>query len=381
VDVPGQLASIGGLTLLTYALIEANNHGWTSPLIVGCLSGSVLLLVLFVLVQARSAEPMMPLGLFAKPAFSMANLTIAVVGFALIGATFFFAQYFQTIRGYTAFGSGLATLPATIGLCCCAPISTRMASRWGFRVPVVLGAILGGAGLLTLTTLAPETEFAAIWWRLVLFGVGFGLMLAPLAAVVVTSVPPWRAGLASAINATARQIGAVFGVAVLGTVVSHSFATGLTHRLAALHLPPSVTATVTAQLTQHSSTPAPSNAPPAVIAAIRAAAGNAFTDALHTAFTVAGVAVLLLVIPCWLTLRAPRPLPATPPAAANHPLSAPRTAPTPSSHAPKPLPPMVEPAHPWYGNVPAQPLFDPSRTGRPSTTFHWFADDPAALSD
>jgi EmrB/QacA subfamily drug resistance transporter len=369
VDVLGQVTSIGGLTLLTYALIEANSRGWSSPLIVGCLGGAAVLLVAFIAVQARSAEPMMPLQLFAKPAFSMANLTIAVVGFAMIGTTFFFAQYFQTIRGYTAFASGLATLPATIGLCFCAPISTRMASRWGFRTPVVLGAVVGGGGLLTLRALGPATPFAEIWWRLALFGVGFGLMLAPLAAVVVTSVPPWRAGLASAINTTARQLGAVLGVAVLGTVVSHSFASGIADRLAALHLPPAVTETLTTQLTERSSAPPPATAPPAVVAAIRTAAGTAFTDALHTAFTLAGVAVLLLAVPCWLTLRA-HPAPATP---------IPETVPA----MPKPLPPFPDAARPWYGHVAPQPLFDPQRPIRPSTAFNWFRDpaEEAALPD
>jgi EmrB/QacA subfamily drug resistance transporter len=306
-DLPGQLAAVGGLTLLTYALIEANDKHWGSPLIIGCLLGAGVLLAAFVVVQARSAAPTIPLGLFRQPAFSMANLATAVVGFALIGATFFFAQYFQTVLGYTAFRSGQAGLPATIGMAVTAPLAARMAARWGFRVPVVVGGVLGGTGLVSLAWLTPDLPYGNLWWRLALFGVGCGLMVAPLAAVVITTVPARRAGLASAVNNTSRQVGSVFGVAVLGTLVQQGFAAHIGSRLAALRLPPAVTAALAQQLAHRSSAPPPSSAPPAVVAAVRAAAGAAFTDALHLAFVVAGLALLVLVLPCWFALRSARP--------------------------------------------------------------------------
>ncbi len=306
-DLPGQVAAIGGLTLLTYALIEANDKHWGSPLIVGCLVGAGVMLVVFVVVQARSAEPTIPLGLFRQPAFSMANLAIAVVGFALIGATFFFSQYFQTVRGYSAFASGRAGLPATVGMFVFAPVAARMAARWGFRIPVVVGSLLGGTGLVSLVGLTPDMPYASLCWRLALFGVGCGLMIAPLAAVVITTVPPWRAGLASAVNNTSRQVGAVFGVAVLGTLVQQGFASRIVDRLGALRLPPAVTSALAEQLAHRSSAPPPSTAPPAVVTAVHRAAGAAFTDALHTAFLAAGLSLLALLLPCWFALRASRP--------------------------------------------------------------------------
>jgi EmrB/QacA subfamily drug resistance transporter len=353
-DVPGQLTSIGGLTLLTYALIEANNRGWTSPMILGCLVGALMLLVTFGVVQARSSHPMMPLALFAKPTFSVSNLAITIVGFAMIGSTFFFSQYFQSVRGYSAFESGWATLPATLGMCT-APVATRMAARWGFRVPVVLGAALAGTGLLALTVLSPVTSYATIGWRLAIFGMGFGLMLAPLAATVVMAVPPPRAGLASAINNTARQLGAVLGVAALGTVVQHAFTTNVVTRLSALGLPPEVATSVAARASHHAA--APANTPPAVLAAT----GTAFTDALHIAFAVAGAAVLAMIIPCWLALRVSRPVAAAP---------QPQAPATPA--VPKPFPPLADAPHPWYGNVAAQQLYARSRREPYVPLFDWF---------
>src|SRR5204862_1865686 len=109
-------------------------------------------------------------------------------------------------------------------------------------------------------------------------------------------------------------VGSVFGVAVLGTVVQQGFAAHIGSRLAALRLPPAVTAALAQQLAHRSSAPPPATAPPAVVSAVRAAAGAAFTDALHLAFVVGGLALLVLVLPCWFTLRPARPTaePATP---------------------------------------------------------------------
>lgn len=378
-DVPGQLAAIGGLTLLTYALIEAHEKHWGSTLILGCLIGAAVLLTAFVVVQARSAHPTVPLGLFRQPAFSMANLAIAVVGFALIGATFFFAQYFQTVRGDTAFVSGLAGLPATLGMFVFAPVAARMAGRWGFRTPVVLGGLLGGAGLVSLVALTPDMPYAQVAWRLALFGIGCGLMIAPLAAVVITTVPPWRAGLASAINNTSRQVGAVFGVAVLGTLVQQGFASAIVDRLSVLRLPPAVSATLAEQLSHRSSAPPPSTAPPAVVAAVKHAAGAAFTDALHTAFLVAGIALLLLVVPCWLALRDSRPM-ALPVGGPGGP---------PVGAVSKPIAPGYdETTRPPHQGVPvAHQLYDPwDAEQRAAGEFTWFDESarggqPGALAD
>ncbi|HEX6779131.1 MAG TPA: DHA2 family efflux MFS transporter permease subunit, partial [Ktedonobacterales bacterium] len=113
VDVPGQALVIAGLGALTYALIEGESDGWTSPLILSLLAGAAVLLVAFFIVEARVREPLLPLQLFKNAVFSTANAAATLLGFALIGTVFFMSQYFQSVQGYSALGSGLRTLPAT----------------------------------------------------------------------------------------------------------------------------------------------------------------------------------------------------------------------------------------------------------------------------
>lgn len=303
IDGLGQVVAIVGLSLLTYALIEGNNKHWGSPLIVGCLVGAGLSLATFVLVQARTTQPMVPLDLFRQRVFSAANLAILVVGFALIGAAFFFAQFFQIVQGSSAFLSGVDLLPMTLAMFFCAPLSTWLAAKVGFRVPVLVGSLLAGGSLVSFVILQPDSSYALLVWPLTAFGIGFGLLLAPLVAAVITAVPPWRAGLASGINNTSRQVGAVFGVAVLGTIVEHLFTTHLTSKLAALPLPPGAAGSIVTQLTERGNSTPPADAPPFIVEQITQAANEAYTDGLRTAFLVAGIVMLAVVPLCALLLR------------------------------------------------------------------------------
>src|SRR5207237_1360859 len=110
---PGQVLAVGGLLALTFALIEGNRLGWGSTLIVALLAGAVVLLAGFVALEARSAEPMLPLSLFSRAAVSGATASTLIFGFALLGTVFFSAQYFQAIQGFSPLQSGLRSLPLT----------------------------------------------------------------------------------------------------------------------------------------------------------------------------------------------------------------------------------------------------------------------------
>jgi DHA2 family methylenomycin A resistance protein-like MFS transporter len=297
IDVPGQALAIAGLLALIYALIEGQADGWGSPLIVALFIAAAALLVVFLFVEARVREPLLPLGLFKSATFSTANFAALIVGFALMGAVFFIAQYFQEVQGYTALQSGERTLPNTIGIFIMAPLAGRITARFGPRLPVAFGALLSGVALLLLTRLTPTTGYAAIWWNLGMLGVGFGLMLTPITSAVLAATPPQRAGLASSMVNTSRQVGSVLGIAVLGAVVENQEAQNLASNFTGLHIPAhlgdtlaNAIATAGADAGQlHLATRLP-----LAVSALRGIIGQSFTEALHPSFVISGVALLVV---------------------------------------------------------------------------------------
>ncbi|WP_285582126.1 MFS transporter [Actinoallomurus iriomotensis] len=232
-DIAGQALSIVGVGALTFGLIAAGDHGWTSALILGALAVAAVLLASFVAVEARVMTPMLPLRLFRRRLFTVSNTAMAVVGFALMGSAFFFSQFFVFVQGRSVLSAGVQTLPCSLAMVIIGPYAGRVAARFGFRVVVTAGLALAAVGLLTLSTVHHATGYGTVWWRLAVVGVGFGLAMSPLTGAAVSSVNPQDSGLASGVSSTARQIGAILGVAVLGAVVrtrqSHgaTFETGL----------------------------------------------------------------------------------------------------------------------------------------------------------
>jgi DHA2 family methylenomycin A resistance protein-like MFS transporter len=219
IDVPGTVLSVLGVGTLTYGLIEGGARGWTSPLILGSFVAGSVLLAAFVAVEARRSAPMLPLRLFRGRLFSVSNTAMVVVGFALMGSSFFFSQFFVYVQGSSIQRAGLQTLPTSLAMVVVSPYAGRLAARYGFRVVVTAGLALAGPGLLTLGMVHAHTGYGNVWWRLALVGAGFGLTMSPLTGAAIQAVSPQEGGLASGISSTTRQIGAVLGVAVLGAIV------------------------------------------------------------------------------------------------------------------------------------------------------------------
>ncbi|WP_410588749.1 DHA2 family efflux MFS transporter permease subunit [Amycolatopsis sp. lyj-23] len=218
IDVPGTALSVLGVGALTYALIEGGSRGWTSPAVLGAFAASAVLLGCFVAVERRSAAPMLPPGLFRQPGFAVPVMAMLAVGFALMGSSFFFSQFFVQVQGSSILRAGLQTLPTPVAMVVVSPFAGRLAARHGFRVVVTAGLTLAGLGLVTLGGVHAGTGYGAVWWRLAIAGIGFALAMSPLTAAAIQAVDPRDGGLASGISSTARQIGAVLGVAVLGAV-------------------------------------------------------------------------------------------------------------------------------------------------------------------
>ncbi|WP_329521521.1 DHA2 family efflux MFS transporter permease subunit [Spirillospora sp. NBC_01491] len=219
IDIPGTVLSALGVGALTYGLIEGGSRGWTSPLILGAFAAAVVILALFVVVEGRGATPMLPLRLFRQQLFTVSNTAMVVVGFALMGSSFFFSQFFVNVQGSSILRAGLQTLPTTLAMVVVSPFASRLAARYGFRIVVTVGLVLAGAGLVALGQVHADTGYGNVWWRLAIVGVGFALTMSPLTGATIQAVSPQEGGLASGVSSTTRQIGAVLGVAVLGAIV------------------------------------------------------------------------------------------------------------------------------------------------------------------
>ncbi|WP_030673765.1 MFS transporter [Streptomyces cellulosae] len=219
IDIPGTVLSVLGVGVLTYGLIEGGARGWTSPVILGSFAAAVIFLAAFIAVEARRTSPMLPLRLFGQRLFTVSNTAMVVVGFALMGSSFFFSQFFVYVQGSSILRAGLQTLPVSLAMVIVSPYAGRLAARCGFRIVVTTGLVLAGLGLLALGMVHADTGYANVWWRLGVAGTGFALTLSPLTGAAIQAVSPQEGGLASGISSTTRQIGSVLGVAVLGAIV------------------------------------------------------------------------------------------------------------------------------------------------------------------
>lgn len=305
-DLAGQLLAILTLGSLTFAMIEGNSRGWTSPAILALLAIAVVGLPAFLLVESRRADPMLALGFFRDPSFSSANAIAMLVGFALLGFVFFNTLYFQTVQGYTPLQAGLRFAPSTLVIVVVAPIAGRLASRYGYWVPVAAGTALGGAALLLFTRSQAGTPYMELLGPLLLLGLGLGLTISPMTAAAVAGMPPEQAGVAAATINTTRQVGGALGVAVLGAIVTARFSAVLPSRLEQLHLPSAIQARIEAAASQGVSGAAGAGSGGGRSGALHDAVGGAFVTGIHSAYLVSGSGLLVASLLALFLLR-PRP--------------------------------------------------------------------------
>jgi EmrB/QacA subfamily drug resistance transporter len=219
-DLPGLVSSAVGLFALTYALIEANSHGWTSPEILSLFGAAVVALVLFVLLERHQRVPMLDLTLFRNGTFSGANLAMLLVALAMFGIFFFNSLFLQRILGYSAIQTGAVFLPMTVLIILVAPLAGRLSDRIGSRWLIGSGMSLLSLSLVLFAQLDQQSSFWNILPGLLVGGFGMALTMTPTTAAAMGAVPVDKAGVGSAVLNAFRQVGGSLGIAIMGALVS-----------------------------------------------------------------------------------------------------------------------------------------------------------------
>ncbi|MBV8162078.1 MAG: MFS transporter [Acidimicrobiia bacterium] len=219
-DWPGLLLSSLGMGTLILAVIQAPDWGWGSTATIGTLTAGLLVVAAFIAVERRTAEPMMDVTLFRNPRFTAASGSITIGFFVLAGFSFLMTQYFQFIKGYTPFGTGVRLLPVAISIAVAAVVGTRLAVRIGNNAVVGAGLALWGGAILWIATVNASTPYSVIVAQMLMGGGGLGLITAPATEAIIGAVPTEKAGVGSAVNDATRLFGAALGVAVIGSVAA-----------------------------------------------------------------------------------------------------------------------------------------------------------------
>ena len=221
-DVPGLVTSALGLFALSYALIEANQYGWTSPRIIGAFAVAAVSLAAFILLEMRQRLPMLDLSLFRNVGFTGANTVMLLVGLAMFGVFFYVSLYVQQILGYSPTQAGAAFLPWTLLIILVAPQAGRLSDRIGPRPLVTAGLVLVAGSLFVFSRVGAHASFWALLPGMLLGGFGMSLAMAPTTAAAMSSVRPDKAGVGSAVLNSMRQVGGSLGIAIMGAVVAHA---------------------------------------------------------------------------------------------------------------------------------------------------------------
>jgi EmrB/QacA subfamily drug resistance transporter len=298
-DLPGVALLSGGLFLLIWGVIKAQDHGWGSTYVIGFGVAALVVLVLFVLREARTADPLLPLDLFENRSLS-AGVVLVVTGFfALFGILFFIGLYLQNVHGYSPVQTGVRLLPLTATFVVSAPLGGLLTEKLGPRVPRCLGMLILAGCFLGLTGLEVDTGYGGQWPFYLLIGIAMGLVIVASTEAIVGNAPVERGGLAGGLQSTANQLGGVLGTAVLGSVIVSGVSSALAGNLADAGVSGAAARAVEGQteLIAQGVAPVGPDTPAALAQAITDASFQSFMDGLHTAMYVsAGLALLSAII-------------------------------------------------------------------------------------
>ncbi|HEV2592283.1 MAG TPA: DHA2 family efflux MFS transporter permease subunit [Gaiellaceae bacterium] len=237
VDLGGLVLASGGLFGIVWGLVRGNSVGWSSPEIIGALVAGAVVTAAFVAWELRVEYPMLPMRFFRDRTFALANVASMLMSFGMFGSIFLLAQFFQTVQGYSPLGSGLRILPWTAMPMVVAPIAGALSDRIPASRIIGTGLALQAIGLGWMAAVSsPTMPYSSLVIPFAISGMGMGMFFAPIANVILGTVRTEEEGQASGANNAIRELGGVFGVAVLASVFAHyggyrtgtSFVNGMT---------------------------------------------------------------------------------------------------------------------------------------------------------
>lgn len=300
--VAGLLSTLGFATLL-YGIIEGPERGWTDPLTIVSFACAAVGLVTFVLWERRRANPMLDMGFFSNPRFSVGASVIAFTFLSMFGMLFLLTQYLQFVKSYSPLEAGVAMLPMALTLVIVAPRSAPAIVRWGQRRVIGFGLLTVCAGLAILGVfISPDLNYWIVAACLVLVAAGVGMTTAPSTGLIMSSLPLRKAGVGSAVNDTTREVGGAVGVAVLGSIVGVLYRTGLGDAAAALPAQ-ALDAARRSVGGALGVAAAMQGRMPEEAAALAASARKAFTDGLALALVIGAAVAAVAAAVVWHFLR------------------------------------------------------------------------------
>jgi predicted MFS family arabinose efflux permease len=220
--------------LLVYGLTNAATHAWGSPSTLTYLSSAVVILAVFVLIESRTTNALMPLSIFSNRNRSGAYAIMLCLGAAVFAMFFFLTQYLQNVVGYSPLRAGAAFLPVAVTIGIVAQVVSRLVGRIGIRIPLLIGPAIVAVGLFWLSALTVQSGYPGVIGPLMCIAIGMGFSFVPLTLTAVAGVAPQQTGLASALLNTGQQVGGAVGLALLSTVAVEAIRSS-TRNLAASH--------------------------------------------------------------------------------------------------------------------------------------------------
>jgi EmrB/QacA subfamily drug resistance transporter len=252
-DIPGFVLGALAIGCATFATIVGETSGYITWWILLIYGGAVLAAVAFVAVELRAENPVLNIRFFRRRPFAGSTIVAFTSYFGIFSIFFFVALYLEVVGSTSPFSLALDFTPMTAGMVLASIFTGRWVAATGPRLPMMVGCILAGTGiLLTDAFITPHSGLSTVGWTLAIAGIGFGIVIVPVTSSALNTVPAEHSGMAASTTNTSRELGAVAGVAILGSIVNGQLTVNLINRLAAIGIPPSYRSQVVAAVTSGS---------------------------------------------------------------------------------------------------------------------------------
>jgi len=302
----GTLLVTLGLGALVFGLIGAGSLGFGTPLVLGSLVIGVVALFAFLLVEARSPAPMVPLTLFRSPTFTGANLLTLLLYGALSGVTFFLPFDLIQVQGYAPTLAGAAFVPFILLMFLLSRWTGGLVHRYGAKLPLVIGPVITAIGFVLFAlpgiTSGPGSYWTTFFPAVLVMGLGMAITVAPLTTTVMGAVEQRHAGIASGINNAVSRTAGLLAIAVFGIVALAVFTSNLESHLATLHLAPGVSHLIDAQRTRLAGITIPTSVSGEMQTALKRAIDESFVSAFRLVSLLGAALAVLSALSAWLLI-------------------------------------------------------------------------------